>query len=58
MGLGWWLGFEPCFQGAVEAFDFSLGGGFSGAAVLLFDVEVGEELFEGVGLFIGGASSG
>ena len=42
----------------MEAFDFSLGGGFSGVAVLLFDVEVGEELFEGVGLFVSGASSG
>ena len=58
MGLGWWLGFEPCFKGAVKALDFALGGGVVGAAVFLFYAQVGQELFEGVGLVVGGAPAG
>ena len=56
-GQCWWLGLEPFFEGAVEAFDFSLGGWFSGASVFLFDVEVCQELLEGVWLSVVGASS-
>ncbi|MDR6867349.1 hypothetical protein J2Y69_001950 [Microbacterium resistens] len=41
-------GGEPAFQGLVEAFDLSLGLRVVGGAVLLSDVQCGEDVFEGV----------
>ena len=47
-GGGGWLSGEPAFQGLLEAFDFALGLGMAGMAVLLRDAEVGEQVFKAV----------
>ena len=40
-GVGAGLCGEPAFEGLVEAFDFSLGLGVAGVAVLLCDAQAG-----------------
>ena len=46
---GSWSCLEPLFEGLVEAFDFPLGLGMVGFAVLLLDAEVEQFDFEAVG---------
>ncbi len=43
-GTGSWG--KPAFEGLVKAFDFALGLGMSGVAVLLDDAQAGQEAFE------------
>jgi len=38
-----WAWSKPAFEGLVEAFDFSLGLGVAGVAVLLDDSQVGQQ---------------
>ena len=46
--VGAGVGFEPFFEGLLETFDFSAGGGVVGCGVLLFGAEVSEAGLEGV----------
>ena len=46
--VGGGLGGEPFFEGLLETFDFSAGGGVVGRGVLLFGAEVSEAGLEGV----------